>query len=279
MPAGTEVEITLSIDESRKVKLRAFVPLLDEEFEAEFDHEEEVLNIDTLCPRTRRPGGAPEEAARRLKPVARGSRRAPDDRGRGHGRPGAHDAHRHARRSEPRAGIPQAVSSELKIALDRAEDARSGRGSCASPRRRSTGRERSWTPIQTSAAGLALQTLREDVRAAQQAHDVDLLRARTNEVRTLTNITLRESPAVLVGWLGEFEEMNKQNKLTDRAAAERLIAQGRRAAQNNDVEALRSAVNQLIALMPGGRAWPAQPSATCSEKEEEQPCRPLRSRR
>lgn len=37
VPIGNELEVTLSIDESRKMRVNAYVPILDEEFEKEFD--------------------------------------------------------------------------------------------------------------------------------------------------------------------------------------------------------------------------------------------------
>lgn len=48
VPVGSEVQVTLEMDESRLIKIRAFVPLLEEEFEAVYQWERESISLESL---------------------------------------------------------------------------------------------------------------------------------------------------------------------------------------------------------------------------------------
>jgi molecular chaperone DnaK len=48
VPVGSEVQVTLEIDESRLLRIRAFLPLLEEEFEAIYQWEKEEIPVEEL---------------------------------------------------------------------------------------------------------------------------------------------------------------------------------------------------------------------------------------
>lgn len=52
-------------------------------------------------------------------------------------------------------------------------------------------------------------------------------------------------------WVGYLEYLGEQRaQMTDIAAAQRLFTQAQKAVASNDLEALKAAVRQLIALLP-----------------------------
>ena len=91
--------------------------------------------------------------------------------------------------------------------------------------------------------------LESEVRAATAAHDADVLRHKTDRMGSLKIGILVQQPGF---WVGQFEFLIEQKKshMRDQVLAERLIAQGRRAIETNDISALQAVVRQLIDLLP-----------------------------
>ena len=78
--------------------------------------------------------------------------------------------------------------------------------------------------------------------------DPDLLRRYTEELDGLYFQVLNRQPGFHVGrfnWLVEHAQ-----SMRDPGQAEQIIVQGRRAINNNDIEALKAANRQLLSLLP-----------------------------
>src|ERR1035441_10432105 len=79
---------------------------------------------------------------------------------------------------------------------------------------------------------------------------VDELRQKLSELYALRFSILNEQPSFLTERFQYFER--RKADMTDQSLGERLIAHGRRAITENDMEALRSVTRQLSALVPWG---------------------------
>lgn len=250
VPENSEVDFTIFIDESRMVVARAYVPILDEEFE-------NVINLQVVTAPD--PEELAREAAAEKRRLAAVRRRAAE-----FGDPRATkvleriDAERivptldtevDAARADTGAAIAGGRRLlDLRAAIDEAED------------------ELEWPQLVQEARDL-LPVVREIVRdrgkASDQsilvsaeeavddaiaAHDADLLRQRIAELRRLTMRVLDESGDLVYM---AFEELcTLQPEMTDRREAEQLVITGRRAAGRKDVDALRQVNTALADLLP-----------------------------
>jgi len=68
------------------------------------------------------------------------------------------------------------------------------------------------------------------------------------ELSNLMLPIIMEQPWFWVGWLDDLA--NRIHLMTNRVLAERLISQGRRAIDANDLDGLKAAIRQLINLLP-----------------------------
>ena len=249
LPLGSQVEITLFMDASQQVRLQAYVKRLDLDFEVSFDPLMEHDSLEKLT----------TEAARqkqRLREVEEPARSS-----------GAKKATVALLRIENEellehvdvlieaAGSdPDAVAEldrrlrELAATIDeiedqlewpdlvqKAEEARDDAENLVSEHGNSTERSR-------------LQSLRTELEHAINVGDADLVRQYTDELRQLWVVILNRDPSFHVHRFDYLVE--QRDKMRDPERADRVIAQGRRAISNNDVEALKGANRQLIALIP-----------------------------
>lgn len=90
--------------------------------------------------------------------------------------------------------------------------------------------------------------MQAELRRAIDAGDHDLVRQCTAELDGLWVTIADRQPGFHVS---RFEHLvSRLTSMRDRAQAEQLIAQGRRAINGNDIQALRAANRQLISLLP-----------------------------
>jgi molecular chaperone DnaK len=93
-----------------------------------------------------------------------------------------------------------------------------------------------------------LRTLESDLRKAVDSGDPDLVRQQAGEIGTLNIQVLQRQPGFWVSFLEYLEQ--QRSLMRDRSGAEDLIARGRRAINNNDLDGLQAVVKQLLALLP-----------------------------
>jgi hypothetical protein len=98
--------------------------------------------------------------------------------------------------------------------------------------------------------------LEREVRQAIDARDPVLLKRKIADLAAFRFQILRRIPEF---WIWNLQEVEAhRGELSDGALGERLIAAARRAIGENDLDALRSAVNQLVGLLPEDRRDIAQ---------------------
>lgn len=254
LPAGSEVEITLKIDESRTIILEAYFPLLDEEFTKQLEIEK--LNADPLMIsatlrkekerlnelKERAEEAGEDELVEELESLA-------SDKDRD-------DAVRAAKGDEGAAEKAQARVLELQNRLDKAE------------------KELKWPTLVTEARELQddLQKLAEDhgnsnhqekteewsdsIESIIEKKQVDRLPRKIEEGRTIYAQILFSLPGF---WVGNFQRMERdRGNFSDPAAAERLFERGREYLQKNNIEGLTDVVRKLWNLLPREESEKAQ---------------------
>ena len=250
LPLGTEVEVTIEIDESRLTgQTKAYVPILDKWYEKVWevgklevdpsqqacDLEQEKTRLEQVRDKARQPGGsAAGQALERIERedmVHKVERRLPA-----------------ARTDKDAAGECQKRLLELRSAIDEAEDVLE------------------WPSLVSQAHGLIerarqvvdeyggpddrtrLESLDTETEKAISANDADSLRQKMDGLYSLYMPLLAERPEFWVSYFNHIVEMKPH--WTDPASAELLLVQGRRAIEEEDLDGLRTVVRQLINLLP-----------------------------
>jgi molecular chaperone DnaK len=261
VPAGSEIDFTIAVDESRLVVARAYIPILDEEFE-------HVVNLQTEQVPDQ-PGLAREVQAekRRLAELRMASTEVGDAR--------ANAALKRIDDEEIIADIdalvgaaaadPDAATASrprllvLRTYLDEAEDALE------------------WPQLVKEATELlaaarqlvnergdadhkrALASMEEAVQSAIAAHDASLLRQRLNDVRVLGAQVLEPSGELVMMAFGELRDL--RSEMTDPDEARQLINAGEQAIAKRDFATLRQ-VNHALASLLRKPPPPANPFST-----------------
>ncbi|XVQ09340.1 Hsp70 family protein [Spirillospora sp. CA-255316] len=250
VPEGSEVDLTLLIDESRLVVARAYIPLLDEEFE-------HAINLQTETAPD--PDRLARDVAAEKQRLAQARRRASE-----FADPRAEqvlaridnenivadlDKLVDAARVDPGASITaENRLRDLRAATDEVEDELEWPTLVQEARElvpavRDIVRERGKASHQAP-----LEAAEESIQEAIAAHDADLLRQRVAELRQLALRVLDESGDL--AFLA-FEELRTlQPEMRDQREAEQLMATGRRAVETNDVGTLRQVNAALGELLP-----------------------------
>lgn len=254
VPASTEVEITLKIDESRTIILEAYFPLLDEEFIKQLEIEKLSADPATISETLRNEKERLNELKEKAEEAGENelvaeleSLEANKDRD---------DAVRAAKGDEGAAEKAQARVLELQNRLDKAEE------------------ELKWPTLVTEAKELQndLQKLAEDhgnsnhqekaeewsesIESIIEKKQVDRLPRKIEEGRTIYAQILFSLPGF---WVGNFQRMERdRGNFNDSAAAERLFERGREYLQKNNIEGLTDVVRKLWNLLPRDEAEKAQ---------------------
>lgn len=249
VPPGSEVEITIEIDSSRLLRTRAYVPVLDEEFEdvIKFNRDEpdpKLLREDVQRERARLQQVRWKADQVRDSGAAAVLQRLDDERVEQDV-----EAALAAAEDDPDAAEKcQNRLLDLKTAVDEAEKALQWPALVSEAEHQLTSmrdlvREHGQPRHRTFAEALERET-----RQAMEARDADLLDRKIKEVTGVIFDILRDQPSFWIGYLGYAEERRAQ--MRDPMQAEQLFARARRAMNENDLPALRAAVQQLIGLLP-----------------------------
>lgn len=253
IPAGSEVELTIAIDESRIVRTRAYLPILDEEFE-------KVLSFDEYRRKARDPRELTQELDRQCRRLEEARSAAPSSN---QGDPLFERIDRERMIHDVRAGLAAALVdpdaadkaerrlNDLRVAIDEIErthewpalvrkaemEIETGRGLIQDDELKATAEERA-----------AFASLERDIHRAIDSRDVKTLEARILAVGSFGFSIVMRHPGF---WVGQLQQMSQmKERMTDPGRAELLVSQGRRAINNNDMEALSISVRQLAALLP-----------------------------
>ncbi|OFW50439.1 MAG: hypothetical protein A3G77_11890 [Acidobacteria bacterium RIFCSPLOWO2_12_FULL_68_19] len=259
VPVGSEVEVTIAIDASRLVLTKAYLPILDKEFDAK-------ISFDDYRKRAADPAEMEMDLQRQKKRLEEARRKAaetPDARAsaalqRIDGERLVYQAETALAAAE---GDPDAADLcskrllDLKAAIDEVEDALEWPALVAEAEKeieveRRIIAEPSHNAIPEEKAAFA--TLEREIRETFATRDVEALRRKLVEMDRLGLIIMFRQPG---WWVGQFQHLEKKKAtMTNAAQADQYLAQGRRAINNDDFDGLRAAVRQLAGLLPADDA-------------------------
>jgi molecular chaperone DnaK len=259
VPAGSEIEVTIEIDQSRLIRTKAFVPILDDEFDGG------VLPLESPTFEPKELSDRLAKAKERLRVVREKTEAAAD--------PKANDA---IQRVDSECMVPEAerlvsatagdadagrqcenLLNSLESALDDAEDALEWPALVQQAEnelqhtRKVLDICKPWDEAgkrELRELARDFEVLERETREAIQHRIPDLLRRRVASVSDLGYDVKRLDPG---WWVGLFEDLKaEKDKMTDSTLAARYMAQGDRAMQNNDFNGLKEAVRGLAGLLP-----------------------------
>lgn len=251
VPLHSDIEVTISLDASRNSKVEVFIPALDEVFPKKF-------NLYT-APRA--------SDALRKELMAEISRLAElEDRAHKAG-----DARANAvldqmereqivetvqRQVAAAQGDPDAQGEadrrllDLKALNDSVEDALRWPSIVQEAEERLEDAKEIVEAHGYSDEKSKLKKLEVDIEQSIKAKRIELLQEHLENLRGLAVGVLVRQPDFWVGWLQYLKEQRRQIPDRDQATANRLFAQGDRAIDPLDLDALQAAVRQLIRLLP-----------------------------
>lgn len=251
LPPGSEVEITVRIDESRMMTITAFFPVLDQEFTVT----KQVASTIVAVPELQR---MLEAERSRLASARAKADRSYDAK--------AAQALDRIEREAMIAQIERALAAaqgdaaavqecekrllDLKEAVDQVEDALEWPALVAEAERHLRDTRELVDQYGDESDRKRLVLLERDLHRAMDGRDPDRLRQQDEEVQSLGNRVLARQPGYWIELLEYLE--SRQDAMRDPSLAHQLFAQGRRAINANDVDGLRAVVRQLFGLLPPG---------------------------
>ena len=255
LPAGSEVEVVVEIDQSRIVRVKAYVPILDEEYEdvlkyesesvdpkqmrTEIENEKQRLDKAREAVRARQDS----EAGKELERIER-ERMLQDV-----------DESYAASQNDPDAAQQcRKRLGDLRSAVDKVEDAAEWPSLVEEAKELLTSADQICLEHGEATDKAAKETLASGIREAIAAEDADLLRKRVEEMRTLVFRMLDRKGIMQVMWFQQI--CKRQGEMRDQQQATQLIAEGQAAMNNNNIEGLRAVNRQLIELLPSEQPPP-----------------------
>lgn len=258
VPAGSEVEFSVEIDESRQVKAIAFVPILDEEFEEVLylsggiadlaglrkDMEQERSRLEQVRQKVEQTG---EPLAQRALSQIEHEQKVHEA-----------DASLSAAEVDPDAiDKSEDTLRALKSAIDNVEDLLEWPILVAEAEKLMADAKEIIIAHGTYEDERSLQEHDNELKNAIRSHDVDLLRRRVEELRGL-GVRVLDRKGIMQAFY--FQQLcNLKAEMRDALLADQLINQGLQAMNGNDVERLRSVNRQLAGLLP---VAPPQPDVS-----------------
>ena len=249
LPVGSDVEVTIEMDESEQVRARAYVPILDEEYQ-------EVLDLYKILKDPKWLTATFKEAKERLEELgakrqAMGDSKAEQFLQETQIDQITHDVEINLAAAEVDPDARQKCQQELlnlKNALDSIEDELEWPALVSEAEKFMESRRDIVKEYGNQADQNRFSSLETEIKNAIYAHDADLLRLKLAELYNLMGPIIWELPEFLIPFLDYLAD--KSQHMTNRVLAERLISQGRRAIDENDLDGLKAAVRQLIDLLP-----------------------------
>jgi len=251
VPIDSEVEVTLSMDESRKIRVKAYVPILDEEFEREFDTkylEIKKQDVDDEVEKTKK----------RLEAIRNKNQQI--------GSTSADDLLKQIETKHLVDEIDPAVDFkqqsdiesldrrqrrriELDVKLDEIEELISWPALVAEAGTEISGGREIIDNYGDSQDNDDFSRLEAAVRKAIASKNPDSLQQKIRTLSQLVMEVLMKQPGF---WVAQFERLEEEykGKMSDQAEAELYFAKAYQAINNQDYEGLKSAVRQLYGLLP-----------------------------
>jgi molecular chaperone DnaK len=249
LPESSEIEITICIDASRLVTTRAYIPLFDEEYEAQLTLEMAVADVGQLrqefCQaQTRLNELRAKASAAGIEQAAKAVSRIDGEQMEKQ----VSDLLDAAQSDSDKAGQAQARLLDLHSAIDEVEDAlelpeliREANEAADSfrPAVENLGNESEKAQYKQIEAQLS------QAIAAGKAQEIR--RCQQGLVQLSLSIQSRQ-PAFWVQLFGQL--VGSVGQMTDPMAAQQLIARGQQAMNANNIDELQAVVRQLISMLP-----------------------------
>lgn len=250
VPAGSEVEITINMDESRMLTAKAYIPILDETFEQVFDRKikpkETVTELqESFEKEKKRLEEACEKAECTNNPQAKQALAKIEQE------QIVQEVESLSEASEADLGaVPQFQNrlTDLKEATDDLEDAAEWPNLLQEAEEQLQSTRQVVDEDGTAEEKQNLRTLENGMQKAIDSGDPDILREHIEQISSIGMQIVLRKPEIWIYWLQDLEKQTAS--MTDVAQAERLFEQGRRAVNDEDLESLKAAVQQLFALLP-----------------------------
>ena len=254
LPVGSEVEITLKIDEARTIMLEAYFPLLDEEFSKQLEIEK--MNADasvitaTLRDEKKRLNELKEKAEEAGdKSIVEELERLESDRDRD-------EAVRAAKGDAGAAEKAQARVLELQNQLDAAEKKLKWPTLVAEARELQDDLKKLADDHGNSDHKNKSEDWSDSVDSIIDKKQTNRLERKITEGRSIYWQILSSMPAY---WVACFQRMERdRGNFSNADVAERLFERGREYLQKNNIEGLTDVVRKLWNLMPNDAVEKAQ---------------------
>ncbi|MDI6763302.1 MAG: Hsp70 family protein [Thermodesulfobacteriota bacterium] len=249
VPPGSEVEITVDIDQSRLIRAKAYIPVLDEEFEDVQTLVKESSDLKKLQE-------VIDQEKKRLAEVREKAQQIEDSKAQ-------HSLQKIEREnvennldslliaaSADRDAVNQCHKKllDFKAAIDEVEDALELPSLLSEAKEAIKFANDIVEQYGNSKDKQNFKILEHETYKATQSHNIDFLQTKVSELRDTAFRLLREQPNFWVSWFQYLEK--EKTVMRDHAQAELLLNQGRRAMENQDLQSLQAAVRQLYALLP-----------------------------
>ena len=249
LPANSEVEVTLSIDTSRLIRAKAYVPLLDEEFDATIDLKRSDPNPGLLSEEC-------EAEVNRLQALRAKAREASGE--------SADELLEELDASQLLQEIKQSLASakgdpdaaakcekrllELKLKLDATTDALEWPALVVRARNLETQVRSLLAQHSTPATERKGAELFGEVQQVIAEKRLERLRRKIEQMKGLYTEIVWENPSFWTGYFTHLEQHRRQ--MREAALAEQLLNQGRAFLDHNNLPGLRQVALQLQSLLP-----------------------------
>ena len=249
VPLGSEVEVTIDIDESRILKTRALIRILDEEFANVLKYDYTHVDLQKLADEFKREKfrlqKVKEQAQRAgiTKPI-KALVRIDDEHM-------IHDVESTLAAAPIDAGSASACQKrllDLEIAIDEAENILKLPALISEAQANIKSAKEIVNQFGKENDKTEFNILERETQSAIADEDADLLRQKADQLNNLEWRIRFNLPGTWVGLLQYLE--GKRSEMTTKDLADRLFAQGHRAIDTNDINGLKIAVRQLYTLFP-----------------------------
>ena len=249
VPAGSEVEVTLLMDASRLIRAKAYIPMLDEEYEAVIDH-------NAASPDPARLQDEFENELDRLESIRSKAEDADDgnvesviDQVESGEEMEAIERLLDAAKADPdAANNAEKRLLEIKVKIDQVEDSIKWPALVSEANQTLDDLDALIDEHGTEQQRERAEKLRQQVEDLIQHKRPEALRRNLERALELHREVLFEQPGF---WLGFFNHLIEQRgAMNDQATADRLFNQGQQFIERGNVPGLRNVVAQLLGLIP-----------------------------
>ena len=249
VPEGSEIEVSIEVDESRRFLTKAYLPFLDEEYEA-------ILVKHLVVAKPEELEKLVQIERKRLTDLREKSKKANDAKARELLARIDNERLEHevetslaaARNDQDAADRCAGRLRDLQIALDEVEEALPWPALVAKAGTTIDIANEVAKKNGTAEDRTTINTLVQEVREAIDHRDYELLRTREDELENRWLAIYERSAECWVGRLGHLQ--TKKDRMRNAAEADRLFASGLRAMNQNDINGLRASVKGLWELLP-----------------------------